>query len=154
MKKMKVKGQKWLKGVHIFFACIWIGAGFCIAGLVMIACGNEGSTSKSIEAQKGPPEGGKVIGPLTIKFMGFEARSGGSKKAAKFVIYNSSAESIQRLSLTLRYLDDTGGELSTFPWSLSGFPRFLSPEEKKVEIMGLGVPENCVTVDLELNHYE
>jgi len=30
MKKMKVKGQKWLKGLHIFFACSWIGAGFCL----------------------------------------------------------------------------------------------------------------------------
>ena len=125
-----------------------------ITGLGMIACGNEGSTSKSIEEQKGPPEGGKEIGPLTIKFLGFEARSGGSKKAAKFLIYNSSAESIQRLSLTLRYLDETGGELSTFPWSLSGFPRFLSSKEKKVEIMGIGVPENCVTVDLMLDDYE
>ena len=55
-----------------------------IAGLGMIACGNEGSTSKSIEEQKGPPEGGKVIGPLTIKFMGFEARSGGSKRLPSF----------------------------------------------------------------------
>ena len=28
MKKMKVKGQKWLKGVHIFFACILFGTFF------------------------------------------------------------------------------------------------------------------------------
>jgi hypothetical protein len=27
MKKLSAKGQKWLKSVHIFFACIWIGAG-------------------------------------------------------------------------------------------------------------------------------
>jgi hypothetical protein len=129
-----------------------------LVGFGIIACGNSDSpgenSPQSIEEIKGPPEGGKVIGPLTIKFMGFEARSGGSKKAAKFIIYNSSDESIQRLSLTLRYLDETGGELSTFPWSLSGFPAFLSPKEKKVEIMGMGVPENCVSVDMELRFFE
>ncbi len=123
-------------------------------GFGMIACGNGDGTSKSVEDQQGPPQDGKVIGPLTVKFMGFEARSGGSKKAAKFVLYNSSAENIQRLRLTLRYLDESGAEVSTFPWNLSGLPRYLSPEEKKVEIMGLGVPENCVTVDLVVDDYE
>ena len=70
------------------------------------------------------------------------------------MIYNSSDESIQRLRLTLRYLDKTGGKLSTFPWSLSGYPSFLSPKEKKIEIMGIGVPENCVSVDIVLEDYE
>ena len=60
-------------------------------------------------------------------------------KGAKFLIYNSSDRSIQRLRLTLRYLDETGTELSTFPWSLSGYPSFLSPKEKKTEIMGNSV---------------
>ncbi len=26
MKKLSAKGQKWLKGIHILFACTWIGA--------------------------------------------------------------------------------------------------------------------------------
>ena len=129
-----------------------------VAGLGIIACGNsespEGSTQNSLEELKGPPQGGKLIGPLTIKFMGFDKRPGGSEKGAKFVIYNSSDASIQRLRITLRYLDETGAELSTFPWSLSGYPSFLSPKEKKIEIMGIGVPENCVSVDMVLEDYQ
>ena len=31
MKKLSAKGQKWLKGFHIFFACQWIGAAVCLA---------------------------------------------------------------------------------------------------------------------------
>ncbi len=26
MKKLSAKGQKWLKGIHILFACMWVGA--------------------------------------------------------------------------------------------------------------------------------
>jgi len=31
MKKMTAKGQKWLKGFHIFFVCMWIGAAVCLS---------------------------------------------------------------------------------------------------------------------------
>ena len=31
MKKLSAKGQKWLKGFHIFFACLWVGASVCLA---------------------------------------------------------------------------------------------------------------------------
>lgn len=31
MKKLSAKGQKWLKGFHIFFACLWVGAAVCLA---------------------------------------------------------------------------------------------------------------------------
>ena len=31
MKKLSGKGQKWLKGFHILFACLWIGAAVCLA---------------------------------------------------------------------------------------------------------------------------
>ena len=31
MKKLGAKGQKWLKGFHIVFACMWIGAAVCLA---------------------------------------------------------------------------------------------------------------------------
>ncbi|MBW1732303.1 MAG: hypothetical protein JRH08_19290 [Deltaproteobacteria bacterium] len=30
MKKLSGKGQMWLKGFHIFFACLWIGAAVCL----------------------------------------------------------------------------------------------------------------------------
>ena len=30
MKKLGAKGQRWLKGLHVFFACLWIGAGVCL----------------------------------------------------------------------------------------------------------------------------
>jgi len=31
VKKLSAKGQKWLKGFHIFFACLWVGAAVCLA---------------------------------------------------------------------------------------------------------------------------
>lgn len=30
MKKIGAKGQKWLKGFHIFFGCLWAGAAVCL----------------------------------------------------------------------------------------------------------------------------
>ena len=30
MKKLSAKGQKWLKGFHILFACMWVGAAVCL----------------------------------------------------------------------------------------------------------------------------
>jgi len=30
MKKMGSRGRAWLKGVHIFFACAWVGAAVCM----------------------------------------------------------------------------------------------------------------------------
>ena len=49
MKKMKVKGQKWLKGIHIFFACIWIGAGFCLILMQMGLKADSGGTLHGID---------------------------------------------------------------------------------------------------------
>jgi uncharacterized membrane protein len=49
MKKMKVKGQKWLKGLHIFFACIWIGAGFCLILMQMGLNADSGGTLHGID---------------------------------------------------------------------------------------------------------
>ena len=46
---MKVKGQKWLKGVHIFFACIWIGAGFCLILMQMGLKADDGGTLHGID---------------------------------------------------------------------------------------------------------
>jgi hypothetical protein len=30
MKKLSPKGQRWLKCFHIFFSCMWVGAGVCL----------------------------------------------------------------------------------------------------------------------------
>lgn len=30
MPKLKARGQKWLKGFHVFFAATWLGAGVCL----------------------------------------------------------------------------------------------------------------------------
>jgi uncharacterized membrane protein len=31
MKKLSIKGQKWLKGFHILFGCMWVGAACCLS---------------------------------------------------------------------------------------------------------------------------
>ena len=31
MKKLSAKGQRWLKGFHALFACMWVGASICLA---------------------------------------------------------------------------------------------------------------------------
>lgn len=31
MKKMSPRGQKWLKSVHLFFNCLWVGAAFSLS---------------------------------------------------------------------------------------------------------------------------
>lgn len=33
MKKVSPAGRKWLKGLHIFFACLWVGTGFSMMAL-------------------------------------------------------------------------------------------------------------------------
>ena len=38
MKKLNVRGQKWLKTIHVFFACLWIGGGLGL--LLMSLCLN------------------------------------------------------------------------------------------------------------------
>lgn len=35
MKKLRAKGQRWLKAIHIFFACLWTGGGLSLI-LMMI----------------------------------------------------------------------------------------------------------------------
>ncbi|MFC1821739.1 hypothetical protein ACFL9T_03465 [Thermodesulfobacteriota bacterium] len=31
MKKLSARGQKWLKGIHVAFACMWVGAAICLS---------------------------------------------------------------------------------------------------------------------------
>jgi len=31
MKKLRSRGQRWLKGFHSFFACMWVGAAICLS---------------------------------------------------------------------------------------------------------------------------
>jgi hypothetical protein len=31
MKKLSARGQKWLKGIHVTFACMWVGAAICLS---------------------------------------------------------------------------------------------------------------------------
>ena len=31
MKHLGLKGRQWLKGFHVFFACMWVGAAVCLA---------------------------------------------------------------------------------------------------------------------------
>lgn len=38
MPKLKVRGQKWLKGFHVFFAAAWLGAGICLVVSEAFVC--------------------------------------------------------------------------------------------------------------------
>ena len=39
MYRLGVKGRKWLLSVHIFFSCMWAGAGICLIGLAVSILG-------------------------------------------------------------------------------------------------------------------
>ena len=42
MKKLSAKGQKWLKGFHIFFACMWVGAAVCLNMIIFFMTATDG----------------------------------------------------------------------------------------------------------------
>jgi len=71
MKKMKVKGQKWLKGIHIFFACIWIGAGFCLILTQMGLKADSGGTLHGIDVSMKFIDDFIIIQVATLIFAAF-----------------------------------------------------------------------------------
>lgn len=42
MKKLSAKGQRWLKTVHIFFACLWIGGAFGLILMILFTNAEDG----------------------------------------------------------------------------------------------------------------
>jgi len=125
---------------------------------VSVAMGAAGCRKGEDQAGKapqtsGPLEGGKVVGPITVKFLGFEDRGGEHPRGAKFLIRNSSGKRLQMINLTLRYLDQDGNEIDTFPWGISALPAFLEPGETTTEIMGACIPKNCASVDIVVKDY-
>jgi hypothetical protein len=42
MVKLKAKGQKWLKGFHLFFACLWVGGAVSVNLMLYCLKGNDG----------------------------------------------------------------------------------------------------------------
>ncbi|MFC1579603.1 hypothetical protein ACFL4N_01680 [Thermodesulfobacteriota bacterium] len=52
MKKLSARGQKWLKAFHIFFACIWIGAGVSLILMQMGMDATDGKVLYGIDISK------------------------------------------------------------------------------------------------------
>jgi hypothetical protein len=42
MKKLTSKGQKWLKGFHVFFSCCWVGAAVCLTSMMFFTKATDG----------------------------------------------------------------------------------------------------------------
>ena len=125
---------------------------------VFVAVGAAGCRKGEDQAGKapqtsGPLEGGKVVGPITVKFLGFEDRGGEDQRGAKFLIRNSSGKRLQMINLTLRYLDQDGNQIGTYFWGTAGVPAFLEPGQTTTEIIGAGIPKNCASVDIVVKDY-
>jgi hypothetical protein len=52
MKKMSARGQRWLKGFHIAFACLWVGAGVSLLLMQMGMSATDGKTLYGIDLSK------------------------------------------------------------------------------------------------------
>lgn len=50
MKKLSAKGQKWLKGIHILFACMWVGAAIILCFMNPFLKASDGMQLYGIDA--------------------------------------------------------------------------------------------------------
>lgn len=52
MKKLSARGQKWLKGFHVFFACMWLGAAFSLTLMQLALGAGDGQVLYGIDLSK------------------------------------------------------------------------------------------------------
>lgn len=69
-------------------------------------------------------------------------------RTAELIVTNQFDRDITAVDLTLHYLDDTGAEIGTFPWSISADPTWLDARETRMITAGYRVPEVAVRVEV------
>ncbi len=123
-----------------------------ILAVVVTACGSPGDAKKKDGADKvawpaQPADGA----PVAWEFI--ELTGEGDKRAAKMRMFNFADKTVTKVQATLHYLDASGAELDTFPWTQMG-PNMIGAKDHKEAKMGAFLPESTASVKATIESVE
>jgi len=115
------------------------------------ACGGPGDARKKEDDKVSWPSPPGDGSPMAWEFV--ELTGEGDKRAAKMRMFNFAEKTVSKVQATLHYLDDSGQEIDTFPWTQMG-PNMIGAKGHKEAKMGAFLPENTKTVRATIESVE
>lgn len=89
--------------------------------------------------------------PMTWEFV--ELTGEGDKRSAKMRMFNFADQTVTKVQATLHYLDASGAELDTFPWTQMG-PNMVGAKGHKEAKVGAFLPEQTQSVSASIESIE
>lgn len=114
------------------------------------ACGSNGA-KKEDEAKVAWPAEPSDGTPMAWEFV--ELTGEGDKRSAKMRMFNFSDKTVTKVQATLHYLDGSGKELDTFPWTQMG-PNMVGAKGHKEAKMGAFLPPETASVSASIESVE
>ena len=86
--------------------------------------------------------------PVAIEFLGLAGK--GDRVKAKVRMFNFGEKDVNRVTMTLHYLDESGKELKSFPWSQMQNPKLIDGKDVVEKKIGAFLPAETKTVKATL----